>query len=852
MMLGLGQDNTPAGTRIMIALFLLALVIAVGLLFRRLHEMDKILVQFRERLEFLEDRRQSPSGNQITSVTEIKQEHKPLFQDDFGPPSTPTLPESQPPKTVPSSRVDSSWLLNLPLWQQVKSKILGQNPLARLAVVLVLLGVGFLAKLAVGKGIVPLWLRLSMMALLGLLLMWWGWHAQSKQPVFARLSLGGGLATLYLVLYASCLLWTLVPIGMGFPLMLTTVAAGTLIGFLLHSQSLVGFAYLGAYLLPLLHPQVAEDPRPLLGYLTLFSFSCFFLLRQRPWPALGAMVLAGSTILPALWAIQGQEGLWSSWLSGYIFLQWILLLISGHVLSKLRGKTATTLVLGSTLTAFGAQSALFNDQPSLLAISSLVFALGHLLLARSEKNQQQTLTLTAIHALMALGLATVALPLALTERWTAAAWSIEGVIVYWVGIRERRFLLQLIGVGLLFAAGIAFFSDLPDPWWALSLGSLLLILSALGMARLATPGEMGVPRFNTFVRIAALFWSLPFWFLFLLGFGHAWFQEEVTAVFLAIGPLVAFLALIAHRHQNWQFLALLGTFFLPLALMGATLSFTHEVPIRLSLWLGYAFWMMFLSQMPKPTPWRYLQAMAALWLLLTLATQLGGKLLGLWSLGEGWTTGLSLLMFLGHFFLLKPQLMRPTQEKYSAVFDQWLMIFPFWIGVSSLALGHFGNAFPLAYFPLLNPLECALLISILYGWREKPILSSKALISQTSLVGLVIFLFGLGAISRAVAHGTDLSWQYQALVASSLWQGLISVWMTLGGTFAMVLGTNRAHRLLWFSGASLLGLVTLKLFFIDLRFADAWERAAAFLIAGLLMLLVAYKAPLPPAGKESP
>ncbi len=67
----------------------------------------------------------------------------------------------------------------------------------------------------------------------------------------------------------------------------------------------------------------------------------------------------------------------------------------------------------------------------------------------------------------------------------------------------------------------------------------------------------------------------------------------------------------------------------------------------------------------------------------------------------------------------------------------------------------------------------------------------------------------------------------------------------------MVLAHRRVQRPLWLVGAGLLGLVVVKLLLIDLSNAGGAERIIAFIVVGVLMLVVGYFAPLPPKAQAA-
>jgi uncharacterized membrane protein len=65
----------------------------------------------------------------------------------------------------------------------------------------------------------------------------------------------------------------------------------------------------------------------------------------------------------------------------------------------------------------------------------------------------------------------------------------------------------------------------------------------------------------------------------------------------------------------------------------------------------------------------------------------------------------------------------------------------------------------------------------------------------------------------------------------------------------MLLGASRHKRMTWLVGASLLGVVVAKLFWVDLSRIGSIERIVSFVGVGVLMLVVGYYSPMPPATK---
>ncbi|MEM6732666.1 MAG: DUF2339 domain-containing protein [Myxococcota bacterium] len=78
-------------------------------------------------------------------------------------------------------------------------------------------------------------------------------------------------------------------------------------------------------------------------------------------------------------------------------------------------------------------------------------------------------------------------------------------------------------------------------------------------------------------------------------------------------------------------------------------------------------------------------------------------------------------------------------------------------------------------------------------------------------------------------------------------QACLSIFWTVLALAAMVYATRSARRRVWIIAAALLGVVVLKLFVIDLSTLSTIARIVSFLVVGVLMLLVGYLSPVPPA-----
>ena len=170
-----------------------------------------------------------------------------------------------------------------------------------------------------------------------------------------------------------------------------------------------------------------------------------------------------------------------------------------------------------------------------------------------------------------------------------------------------------------------------------------------------------------------------------------------------------------------------------------------------------------------------------------------------------------------------------------------------------------GSAVPLGYLPLANPLDItqAMAIAACVLWlvavREESLGVAYAIRGEAlgALLVAITWWWLTMTLLRTVHRWGGVSWNVDALWRSMTAQAALSLLWTAFALAAMVVSYRRAVRSGWFTGAALLGVVVVKLIFVDLSHVGTVERIVSFIGVGLLILLIAYLAPVPPRRKES-
>ena len=183
------------------------------------------------------------------------------------------------------------------------------------------------------------------------------------------------------------------------------------------------------------------------------------------------------------------------------------------------------------------------------------------------------------------------------------------------------------------------------------------------------------------------------------------------------------------------------------------------------------------------------------------------------------------------------------------------------LGTVAVALFSSGAADPLLYVPLLNPadLSIGLALVALEQWRtavagaglDGAVANNIGGRGGRAIVAALAFIAVNTLWLRVARHLLGVAWSPDALLASFTVQTGIAILWTLLALALMVTAHRRGQRTLWLVGAGLLGITVAKLLLVDMNNAGGGERIIAFIVDGLLMLVVGYLAPLPPRNSNN-
>ena len=762
--------------------------------------------------------------------------------------------------------VEPSWRARLA--QSVKAWFTEGNVPVKIGVLILLFGVAAALRYASAQGYFsfPIEIRLALIAGAAIVALLLGWRERLRRPAFGLSLQGGALGALLLTVFAAYRLYSLLPPTLAFALVVVLVAGSALLAVMQQNMALAVLGFLGGYLAPVLISTGSANHVGLFSYYAVLNAAVFAISWRHSWRLLNLLGFAFTFGVGAAWGRQYFRPELFASVEPFLIVFFLFYIAIGlmYVLRQVEHRRPWvdgTLIFGTPLVAFPLQAAMLKDDRLGLAFSALLVALVYAALVYWLRQRRGERLLTEAYAALALGFATLAVPLAFSASTTASLWALEGAGVAWLGLRQNRKLPWLGGLALqLLAAGayvLAVF-DLPSHTGS----SQLLLLNAdfLGAAMLAFAGfalslihDRHRPRF---ALPALLFvWASGWWIsagISQLDRAHASMIGEwrFAALYLAVSVAGAALlrARLAWSRLNWM-IALAALAGLPLAIaaddqFGAALT-TPALPSWAAYFsaLAWALW----SARPETSRSLACAHVAALWTIALALTMQAKDLNDFQQLAQGWQfLGLVLpVLLLSLGLWRRPSVLAwPRATQFHDYRAAW---FALAIALMMLALlaGLFleGSAMPLQYVPLLNPLELSLLAIafLLFGLCS----TFPVLAPLRRAWPLLAFAFVTMTVLRAVHHLHQQPWS-EALLHSGFTQACLTVVWSLIGVGTWILGSRRGNRQVWMGGAVLMIIVLLKLLAVDRSYMGNLPGIVSFMAVGLLLVGVGYIAPSPP------
>ncbi len=756
------------------------------------------------------------------------------------------------------------------------------NPIVRVGMVVMFFGMSFLVKYASSQGLLPIELRLTGVILAATALLIFGWKTRQRAGGYGLVLQAGGIAVIYLTLFASASLYKLLPLSLAFGLLFVVVLLGTVLALLQNAQVLAILATAGGFLAPILTSTGQGSHVGLFSFYLILNLGILTIALHKTWRLLNWVGFMFTFVITTAWGVlkyQPEQYLSTQpfLLAFFMLYLCVSILFSLKQPANLKGLVDGSLIFGLPLVAFGLQTALLKHTQYGLALSALGLAVTYVGLSWLLMQRHRTSQTLLIQAFLGLsiGFATLAIPLALDASWTSVSWALEAVGLLWVGLRQQVLRSRVAAYALHAAAACSLVvvhgvntgarPFLDGDFLAL----LLLAASDLAMAYLLFRQRDYLFPVEKLMATIALGFGLIWWFLagimetnahilatyqlgisWLLvgssGLALLWLGDRLRWPQLqqsnfALLPLAALLS--AHAYQNdllhpFQAVGLAGLGLVLFTHYRALFKYEDRAelglsPGLLSAWHILGSWWLF-GLIFWETAWQqdHQQIYGAEGTLLWFAA---------------FAAPLAALVIA----MRKPRWpMVSFEQDYKNWIPAPLILFS---GLWFISTSGKTIEVTSAYLPLLNGLDLGqLAIILLFAYAfKRGFLNALNVPTRwvISLLGLMLFVWINLLSLRALSRYQSIAYEVDNLWASVQVQMTLSILWTLCALLVMNLSRRIQHRQLWMVGAGLLALVVIKLFTKDLTGSGTLARIVSFLVVGGLMLLIGFLSPIPTQAK---
>jgi len=742
------------------------------------------------------------------------------------------------------------------LIEQLKQWTFQGNPVLKVAILVLVIGIILLLRFATEHWQLSLALKLAIVAAVSAAVTGLGYWMQSKNRSFALALEGLGLAALFLTLffaYYNAVIPTLAIAGVCFALIM---GVPLILSLKQQSIELALMAMIIAYIAPFTLPVRNATAIELIAYYVVINLAVAILSTLRPWKMLNQIAFLMTVFVGGGYAFyHGKEFEKNTltilvavhtaifvWLS-FRFSQ--LLAKEDLAQFKLKPALDIALIFGAPLVGYIFIYLMHFEEIRWQAGASLVFAAVYAALYQlSKRHQAVQLISQSYFSLMLIFLALIP-PILLHKQWSVIGWAVEGLIIFTYALYRHSEISRYLAMGLMIVAGLSSLyylvelNEFPNEmYWGLCLSYFAVVLVANSRESFRNQLTNSTIAFHCLQMLSATTMLIVL-LLDEIDSSH----QLVMSLLIVSGFYLLMNEVLLRCKATWSWLFPKWLGLIPV-LVFALIIVIDQSQQGMIVWptmfdrLGFALSGLMLT---------------VLWLRPLLGVRTEKEWVSFGTLTS--LAMISLTLFPGMPYIsvvILPllfcawcywQLDNPDWKMFWQARSS-LLLMATWIVCSQLFTQ---QAFQGYILPIINPFDLVSIAMLAcFIWMLS--LQVKSGLDQGIVaVLMVLSLLWLSSYIVLRALHVYLGTPFNELAVwgnATVQLSLTLLWVSLA-FMTMSLASRKQLRSVWILGGSILVIVTLKLVLFDLSHIGTLTRVISFLGAGFVMLLIAYIAPIP-------
>ena len=373
-----------------------------------------------------------------------------------GPPLYPLVPPPPSPRRTPAALAPQP---------DLESRI-GSHWLNRIGITALLIGISYFLKFAFDNNWIGAAGRVAIGLIAGIAMVIWSERFRIRgYKAFSYSLKAVGIGALYLSLWAAFHVYSLIPSGVTFTMMLAVTAATAAMAWSQDAQILAAFALAGGFSTPLLLATGQNREVALFSYVAILDLATLVLVAFKPWRRLLVMSYVGTLLLYVGWYSvfynRPQLGLTIGFATLFFAIFAIAPLVTlqpEHEIPLLAAIPAILAFVNAGVYFLESYAMIEEVDKTYMAWFALALAAIYIVLSRQVHARTRTPGASEIlyflHLAVAIGFITVAIPIRLDTHWITIGWFIEAGVLLWIGNRIQSDFLNAFALGAL-ALGVA-------------------------------------------------------------------------------------------------------------------------------------------------------------------------------------------------------------------------------------------------------------------------------------------------------------------------------------------------------------------------------------------------------------
>ncbi|MEQ9313514.1 MAG: DUF2339 domain-containing protein [Cytophagales bacterium] len=338
-------------------------------------------------------------------------------------------------------------------------KLLGENLINKIGIIITVIGVAIGSNYVIENDLISPLTRIILGYLFSIGLVGVAYRLKNKYLNYSAVIMGGAMASMYLITFAAYNFYGLIPQLVTFIIMalITGVTVVTAIGY--NKEWISVFGLVGGYAVPFLVGGESSNYIVLFSYILFINLGVLFIALQRYWKILYYSAFLFTWLIFLSWFnldFSYETDIVTSLLFSTLFF---FIFYASSLAYKIRNKKKLSsldisTILTNTFLFFGiGYQTLEFEYEHLHGLFTVLIALIHFLAGRAVKKFElpSPTTLNFLNGLVLVFL-TLAIPIQFQDKWITMAWSLEALLLVWMGRKKGLRIFEVLSYPVIILA----------------------------------------------------------------------------------------------------------------------------------------------------------------------------------------------------------------------------------------------------------------------------------------------------------------------------------------------------------------------------------------------------------------